>query len=122
MINLLSEFLARTAIGARRRILRASRKLLAARSLPIPHGFFDRYPEFYSSSVTYPYPNRLNQRHRACIEWNEAMIRGKCVLDLASHDGRWSFAALKAGATKVVGIEARDHLVQAARSNLHEYG
>jgi hypothetical protein len=122
MNGLLTEFLARTKIGARRRILRASRKLLAARLPPISHGFFDRYPQFYSSSVTYPYPNRLNQRYRACIEWNEATIRGKLVLDLASHDGRWSFAALKAGATHVVGIEARDHLVQAARSNLRAYG
>jgi precorrin-6B methylase 2 len=43
-------------------------------------------------------------------------------LDLASHDGRWSFAAIKAGATKVVGIEAREHLVHAAGANLRQQG
>jgi hypothetical protein len=43
-------------------------------------------------------------------------------LDIASHDGRWSFAALKAGASYVVGIEARDYLVDAARANLLRYG
>jgi len=88
----------------------------------MPHGFFDEYPLFYSTSKTSAFPNRLNQRYRACIEWNEAAIRGQRILDLASHDGRWSFAALKAGATNVVGIEARDYLVQAAGANLRKYG
>ncbi len=90
--------------------------------LPLPRGFFDEYPLFYSSSVTSPDPNRLNQRYRACIEWNEETIRGNRILDLASHDGRWSFAALKRGAANVVGIEARDHLVHAAGANLCRYG
>jgi len=44
------------------------------------------------------------------------------VLDLASHDGRWSFAAGKAGASYVLGIEARPHLVEAARNNVLAYG
>jgi hypothetical protein len=40
---------------------------------------------------------------------------------VTGHDGRWSFAAIKVGAAKAVGIEARDHLVQAAEANLREY-
>ena len=86
------------------------------------HGFFDEYPSFFHTSATAAFPNRLNERYRACIEWNRPIISGKRVVDIASHDGRWSFAAIKAGASHVVGLEARDHLVKAAQSNLREYG
>ena len=85
-------------------------------------GFFDEYPSFFHTSATAAFPNRLNERYRACIEWNRPIISGKRVVDIASHDGRWSFAAIKAGASHVVGLEARDHLVKAAQSNLREYG
>ena len=44
------------------------------------------------------------------------------MLDLASHDGRWSLAALDAGAESVVGVEARDYLVARARQNFVAYG
>ena len=84
-------------------------------------GFFDRYPRFYETSTTAPVPNRLNKRYRALIEANKAIISGKSVLDLASHDGRWSFAAYKAGARFVLGIEAREYLVKNARDNLLVY-
>lgn len=84
-------------------------------------GFFDRYPRFLSSSTTAATKERLNQRYRALIEWNHHLIEGKRVLDLASHDGRWSFAARQAGASYVRGIEARSHLVEAARANVREY-
>jgi 2-polyprenyl-3-methyl-5-hydroxy-6-metoxy-1,4-benzoquinol methylase len=84
-------------------------------------GFFDSYPRFYSTSQTGAKPNRLNKRHRALIDSNEAIIRGKSVLDIASHDGRWSLAAYRAGACHVVGIEAREHLVKSAQANMREY-
>ena len=44
------------------------------------------------------------------------------MLDVASHDGRWSFAALKAGAAHVVGIEPRYELVGNAHLTFSEYG
>ena len=84
-------------------------------------GFFDSYPRFYSTSVTRAEPNRLNRRYVALIVANEAIIRGKSVLDIASHDGRWSFAAYKTGARRVLGIEARQHLVNNAQANMREY-
>lgn len=56
--------------------------------------------------------NRLNLRHYFIIESNAKAIKGACVLDLASHDGRWAWAFAKAGAKKVVGIEAREELVK----------
>jgi len=85
-------------------------------------GFFDLYPRFYSTSKTGATPNRLNHRHQALIQTNTAVIRGQSVLDIASHDGRWSFAAHKAGARHVLGIEARPHLVDLAELNMREYG
>src|SRR5262245_5555061 len=86
------------------------------------NGFFDEYPRFYSTSNTYPVPNRLNRRHRALIASNAAILRDASVLDIASHDGRWSFAAVKAGARRVIGIEARDHHLANARMAMKEYG
>jgi Methyltransferase domain len=84
-------------------------------------GFFDAYPRFYETSTIGP-RNRINQRYRALIESNAEIIRGKCVLDIASHDGRWSFAAHKAGARYVLGIEMRDHLIRHAQDNMRVYG
>lgn len=84
-------------------------------------GFFDSFPRFYSTSKTGANPNRLNGRYRALIESNVAIIKDRSVLDLASHDGRWSLAAHKAGASRVLGIEARPHLVEFARTNMKEY-
>lgn len=85
-------------------------------------GFFDQYPRFYSTSHTSPAPHRLNARHAAIIEANADKLAGSRVLDIASHDGRWSFAALKAGASHVVGIEPRTELVDNARQTFAEYG
>jgi hypothetical protein len=83
--------------------------------------FFDSYPAFYRTGYSTP-PNRLAARHRALIEENRALIAGSSVLDIASHDGRWSFAALHAGAREVVGIEARPELVAAAEENFRAHG
>jgi 2-polyprenyl-3-methyl-5-hydroxy-6-metoxy-1,4-benzoquinol methylase len=84
-------------------------------------GFFDQYPRFFSTSKIASAPDRLNQRYRALIQANTGVISGRRVLDIASHDGRWSFAAHKAGAEYVLGIEARQRLTDAARANMIEY-
>ena len=85
-------------------------------------GFFDGYPAFYQSSRTGSHPNRLNARYQALIESNRDIIEGGRILDIASHDGRWSFAALHAGAEHVVGIEARSGLVERATEAMDTYG
>lgn len=85
-------------------------------------GFFDLFPRFYCTSQTSPFPDRLNARHDAIIARNIHHLSGKRVLDIASHDGRWSFAALKGGATHVVGIEPRQELIDNARATFNEYG
>lgn len=84
--------------------------------------FFDLYPAFYATSSIGSHPNRLHERYRAIIDANAGAIQGCSVLDLASHDGRWSFAAHCAGARRVHGIEARPHLIERARATLAGHG
>jgi len=43
------------------------------------------------------------------------------VLDIASHDSEWSFAAIKNGAKYVLGIEGKQHLVNNAYSIFQKY-
>src|ERR1700683_3340885 len=84
--------------------------------------FCDRFPRFLETTETIPSRSRLNARWRAIIDWNAAVLAGRRVLDLGCHDGRWSFAALEAGASHVIGIEARAHLVKKAAENFSYYG
>ena len=84
--------------------------------------FCDRFPRFLETTETIPSRSRLNARWRAIIGWNAAVLTGGRVLDLGCHDGRWSFAALEAGARHVIGIEARAHLVKKAAENFSYYG
>jgi 16S rRNA G966 N2-methylase RsmD len=87
-----------------------------------PRHFFDAYPRFVETSETGPWLDRLNARYYALIHENRARIEGARVLDLASHDGRFSFAAIRAGAVRVVGIEHDPRLVRAASEHLEHYG
>jgi len=98
---------------------RAERRFLRT---PPPRGFFDEHPRFMATSGTVQAVNRLNQRYAACIAANEKIIRGKRILDLTSHDGRFSFAALALGASHVLGIEARERLVADSVAAMREYG
>ena len=84
--------------------------------------FFEQFPRFYLTSSTHPTTARLNLRYEAIFGENRDVFEGASVLDLGSHDGRWSFAALVTGARSVTGIEARPELVKAATENLGEYG
>src|SRR4051794_16319245 len=84
-------------------------------------GFFDQYPRFYESGLVFRGP-RLNARYDCLIARHLEHIEGKKILDVGSHDGRWSLAALTAGAESVVGIEPRAEHVDAAERNLRAYG
>ena len=85
-------------------------------------GFFDKYSEFYETSQSANSSNRLNSRNRVLIENNLNIIQDKKILDIASHDGRWSFSALKHGAKFVLGIEGRKYLVDNANKTMIKYG
>jgi len=86
-----------------------------------PRHFFDAFPRFVETSETGPWLERLNARYVALIHENRALLEGARVLDLASHDGRFTFAALRNGAAHVIGIEHDARLVQAATANLAAY-
>jgi hypothetical protein len=85
-------------------------------------GFFTRHPVFTKTSTVSADIDRLDFRYTHVIERNIEILKDKTVVDLASHDGRFSFAALEgAGAKKVIGIEAREHLVQNARDTFSKF-
>jgi len=54
---------------------------------------------------------RLDRRREFIIDPYVDDLKDARVLDLASHDGRWSYALSAAGAREVVGIEARGDLI-----------
>jgi hypothetical protein len=87
-----------------------------------PYHFFDAFPRFLETSETGPWLERLNARYVALIHSNRHLIEGKRVLDLASHDGRFTFAALRNGAARAIGIEHSVHLLETSYENLAHYG
>ncbi len=85
--------------------------------------FFRQHHRFYDTAEAGATSRRrLNLRYEAIIGENKDLFEGARVLDIASHDGRFSMAALAAGAKSVVGIEARSNLVDQAVANLTHYG
>lgn len=86
-----------------------------------PDRFFERFSRFVETSETGSVLDRLNARYRGLIHANRALINGSSVLDLASHDGRFSFAALQNGASRVVGVECEPGLVEKCVANMDHY-
>jgi hypothetical protein len=85
--------------------------------------FADDYPRFIEASgLRKTKPQRMNQRYEALFAANRDIFDGARVLDLASHDGRWSFAALKAGAAHVTGVEVRQEFVDKGKESFAFYG
>lgn len=70
--------------------------------------FLKDIPPYSESDFT---TERLNARHRLIIDPFLPQIEGARVLDIACHDGRWSYALAAAGAREVIGIEARQDLL-----------
>ena len=68
-----------------------------------------------------PQLNRLVERYKRIIAANIDNIKGKRVLDLAAHDGRWTWAALKSGASYVEAVEGRAELVALANKALSSF-
>ena len=84
--------------------------------------FAEEYPRFMEVSELIPQPERTNERYEALFARNRDIFDGARVLDLASHDGRYSFAALKTGAAHVTGVEVRESLVHKAQETFAFYG
>ena len=73
---------------------------------------------FLVTSKIHALANRLNWRAEMLLTRNPTAIKDKKILDLGSHDGRFSWACLELGASHVTGVEARPHLVKFANENL----
>lgn len=84
--------------------------------------FAEDYPRFMEVSELTPQPHRTNERYEAVFASNRDIFEGARVLDLASHDGRYSFAALKTGAAHVTGVEVRQSLIDEAQETFAFYG
>ena len=84
--------------------------------------FAEDYPRFMDASELTPNPQRMNERYEALFAGNRDIFDGARVLDLASHDGRYSFAALKTGAAHVTGVEVRESLIEMAQETFAFYG
>lgn len=66
--------------------------------------------------------NRLNWRAKKLLSDNQALIRNRRILDIASNDGRFSYACLKLGAKHVYGVEGRQKHVDEANRYFSELG
>ena len=82
---------------------------------------FDRYdglikslPEGPNSATGFIDVIRLRRRYDAIVGQNRALFQDARVLDIMSAHGFWSLAALDAGASHVVGIDAAQKSVDAA--------
>ena len=84
--------------------------------------FFNKFPEFVEQGTTGIRGKRLDYRYLAIIQNQIKLFKDSSILDLASHDGRWSLAALEAGAKHVTAIEARKHLASKSKILLKKYG
>lgn len=77
---------------------------------------------FLKSSSVRAIAHRLNWRSEVLLNRHADALKGKKVLDLASHDGRFMHAALAHGAEKVVGVEVRVDHTKSTKVNLAQCG
>lgn len=77
---------------------------------------------FPQTSSVGPMPYRLNWRCEICLTRHQEAVKDKNILDLGSHDGRFSYACLKLGARHVCGVEGLDYMVKRANENLKNLG
>ena len=73
---------------------------------------------FLETSRVYATASYLNHTCEVLLTRNLHAIRNKNILDIASHDGTYSYACLQLGAKHVLGVEPRPHLVHDAIENL----
>jgi hypothetical protein len=82
---------------------------------------FTNSPFLYYSEIE-NIPDRLNWKCEILLTRNQEVIKDKRVLDIASHNGTFSFACLKLGASHVTGVEIAPDLVESSIKNLNKLG
>jgi hypothetical protein len=88
-------------------------------------GFFDELPQFIDVTeinAINATRDRLNDRYRLMIDHHRDRIEGATILDFGSYDGRWTYAAIEAGAKHVTGIEINPVYNAQAEKNMEELG
>ena len=83
--------------------------------------FFDRFPAFFETSRAGD-AAKIRYRYDLLFGNTDGLFRGKRVIDIGSHDGRWSFCALQNGAAYVCGIEAHPETGNPGIENFKRYG
>lgn len=66
--------------------------------------------------------DRLSERYKRIVEMNIDAFKNKRVIDIAANNGRWSYAAIHAGAISVDSIEWRQDRINDARSYFKKLG
>lgn len=84
------------------------------RAVPVPP--FDRGP--YVAHYGPIIRNRQNERWKRIVAPNLRHVAGRRLCDLGAHDGRWTWAALEAGAAYVEAVEGRPELMERAAACL----
>jgi LPS sulfotransferase NodH/predicted nicotinamide N-methyase len=111
--------------GATDKTVRAAKpakpKTSPAKGDPAPH-IFDRYDAIEGTVLRPPVAKRLRHRYEVVVARNRALLKNARVLDLRSGDGRWSYAAIEAGAAEVVGIDSKHTAVEAAGKAFRKIG
>lgn len=83
--------------------------------------YSQQFPQFLDSDVGAA-PLRLDHRYSMLFSSQASIYEGATVLDISSHDGRWTNAALQCGAKHVTGVESRSTLTDKTRENLSDIG
>jgi hypothetical protein len=83
--------------------------------------FFTDHPEFQESPVGGKSPERMNCRYDRIIEWNRDFLQNKRILDIGAHDGRWSCAAVDAGAEASICIEPNPKNLERGKKIIDKY-
>ena len=74
---------------------------------------------FVTSSNLANDPKRLNARCE--LLFKGVNFRGKRILDLGCHNGRWMYAAFKYGASFIVGVDRSKKMLNIANKNFSCY-
>lgn len=66
--------------------------------------------------------NRLNYRYSITLQPIKNLLKNAVVLDMGSHNGRWTYVALNLGAKYVIGLEQDKSILQTAFENIYAKG
>jgi LPS sulfotransferase NodH/SAM-dependent methyltransferase len=83
---------------------------------------FDRLDKLRDGAIRPIDGKRLRHRYDAIVGSNRSLFANAKVLDIHCGDGRWSLAALDAGAAHVVGLDDQLKSVEAVRNACAKFG